>query len=160
MFPQVKPKQKAVDDISSAQVTKSFRRRVNNFCFCNSEAIKNEEWLGEIMAPSLSQHPPPRTEHVCTACGLNPQPSVEAPEWQRVPSGHGRKPPTSSTSGGPGPSLIDPLPVVTACPTPDPQAPKVDSALSPTPRHPLSAKPCAELWGDGDKQEIVPAPRN
>lgn len=58
MFPQVKPKQKAVDGISSAQVTKSFRRRVNSFSFCNSESIKNEERLGKMMAPSLSQHPP------------------------------------------------------------------------------------------------------
>ena len=48
MFTQVKPKQKAVDAVSSAQVTKSFRLRVSRFCFCNPEMIKNEDWLGEV----------------------------------------------------------------------------------------------------------------
>lgn len=156
MFTQVEPKQKAVDTVSFAQVTKSFRLRVSSFCFCNSETIKNEDWLGEVVALSLSQSLAPRIDLVWATCVLNPPAPppphpAEAPVQQRVPSGRGSKPPTSSTSGGAGTrphrSPSGPFPLVIACPMPDPQGPKTDSAPSSTPKHPLSANPCAELWG-------------
>lgn len=165
MFTRVKPKQKALDAISSARVTKSFRLRPGSFCLYTSETVKNEDWLGEVVAPSLSQTLPPGIGRACAACGLNPpQPPTEAPVWQRVPSGHRSKPPTpsSSTLGTRTRTCrpsSGPFPLVTVCPTPDLQGPKVDSAPSPDPKHPFSAKLDTGLWGTVTKEETIVAPR-
>lgn len=88
--------QKAVDDISSAQVTEGWRRRVSKFCFRNSEPRKNAECLGESRAPSPSQHLPLEwgkpAQHVVQA------PS-KGPREQSRPRGVGEGSSTASQTG-------------------------------------------------------------
>lgn len=121
MFTQVnKPKQKAVDAVSSAQVTKSFRLRVSSFSSCSSEAVKNEDWPGGAAALSFGQRLP-QNWVVCAV--LIPHPA-EAPVWQRAPRAWSM-PPTSSPLGGRDRTLqIRALPLVTACPALDPRGPR------------------------------------
>lgn len=104
---------------------------------------------GEIMAPSLSQHPPLELSMSAQHVVLIPQPPAEAAVWYTLRSWEKAShiPPLCGGQDQASQIPFWTLLMMTAYSTPNPQGANVDSAPSSALRTPLSANQCRALGG-------------
>lgn len=111
---------------------------------------------GEIMAPSLSQHPPLELSMSAQHVVLIPQPPAEAAVWYTLRSWEKASHIPHLCGGQDQASQIPfwTLLMMTAYSTPNPQGANVDSAPSSALRTPPLGQPVQSFGG---KEELLPA---